>query len=95
MTKRIGLLYDDLTRSIIGAFFEFYNILGYGLLESVYGAALDEELRLRGHHVEREVWVDVYYKGVPVKRQRIDRFVDRKIVVEIKASTLLPAYAER
>jgi GxxExxY protein len=42
-----------------------------------------------------EVWVDVYYKGVPVKRQRIDRIVDGKVVVEIKASALLPPYAER
>src|SRR5215470_4371200 len=95
MTNRIGLLYDDLTRSIIAAFFEVYNILGHGLLESVYVAALDEELRRRGHHVEREVWVDVYYKGVPVKRQRIDRIVDGKVVVEIKASAVLPQYAER
>ena len=40
MTNRVGLLYDDLTRSIIAAFLEVYNILGFGLLESVYGARI-------------------------------------------------------
>src|SRR5213595_3530197 len=67
---------DEHTHSIIGAFFDVYNELGYGLLESVYAQALSYELRCRGHLVEREVWVDVLYKGQPVARQRIDLLPD-------------------
>jgi GxxExxY protein len=88
-------LYEEHTRSIIGAFYEVYNVLGYGLLESAYAAALDEELGARGHHVEREVWVEVHYKGKAVSRQRIDRIVDDRVVLEIKATEVLPRFAKR
>jgi GxxExxY protein len=42
---------------VIGAFFDAYNILGYGFLEHVYERALEKELRERGHKVAREVAV--------------------------------------
>src|SRR5439155_26274932 len=86
---------DEHTHSIIGAFFDVYNELGYGLLESVYAQALSYELRCRGHLVEREVWVDVLYKGQPVARQRIDLPSDRQVVLEIKATEQLPRFARR
>ena len=85
----------EFTHSIIGGFFEVYNELGYGLLESVYVAALEFELRTRGHFVEREVWADVFYKSQPVARQRLDMVVDRAVVLEVKASEQLPAFAKR
>ena len=37
--------HDDLTRTIIGVFFEVYNELGYGFLESVYRGAMCIALR--------------------------------------------------
>src|SRR6476661_3302848 len=95
MSERPGFLYEEFTRSIIGGFYEVYSVLGYGLLESAYGAALDDELTSRGHLVEREVWVDVHYKGKPVSRQRIDRIVDRRVVLEIKATEVPPRFTKR
>ncbi len=50
----------ELTHSIIGGFYEVYNHLGYGLLESVYLAAIRRELESRGLFVEREVWINVF-----------------------------------
>ena len=85
----------EFTRSIIGGFFEVYNELGYGLLESVYASALEYELRSRGHIVEREFWTDVFYKGQPVARQRLDMIVDGAVVIEIKATEQLPPFARR
>ena len=85
----------EFTHSIIGAFFEVYNELGYGLLESVYAAALEYELKSRGHIVEREFWTDVFYKGQPVARQRLDMLVDRAVVLEIKATERLPQFTKR
>lgn len=32
--------HDDLTQKIIGAFYDVYNELGYGFLESVYREAM-------------------------------------------------------
>src|SRR5262245_7365445 len=83
---------DESTRSIIGAFYEVYTTLGYGLVEILYSRGLEIELRLRGHAVEREKWFDVYYKGRRIGRQRIDMLVDHTVVVENKATERLPLY---
>ena len=59
-----GVIVDErLTHSVIGAFFEVYNTLGFGFLERVYVMALERELRGRGHETVRELGVPVYYKG--------------------------------
>ena len=63
MGERSGLTRQELTGSIIGAFYEVYNGLGFGLLESVYAAALALELSARGHLVEREVWLTSTTRG--------------------------------
>lgn len=41
-----GLVEEALTRSILAAFFEVYNRLGFGFLESVYTEALARELNM-------------------------------------------------
>jgi len=87
------LVYESLTRSIIGAFFEVYNHLGSGFVESVYVAALERELIARGHRVAREVSVRVFYKGEPIAWQRIDMLVDEKVIVEAKATPQLALMA--
>jgi GxxExxY protein len=89
------LVEERLTESVIGAFYEVYRRLGYGLLEQLYAGALTYELRARGHVVEREVRVPVEYKGHPLGWQRLDLVVDDRVVVEIKASELLPPHARR
>jgi GxxExxY protein len=89
------LFEEDLTRSVIGAFYEVYNTLGFGFLEHVYAAALERELRERGHDVGREVSVVIYYKGVELARQRLDMVVDGKLVVEIKSTYELHKAAPR
>ena len=47
--------------------------------------ALAIDLRSKGHKVEREVWIVIYYKGERASRQRLDMVVDDKVVVETKA----------
>ncbi len=86
---------SDLTRSVIGAFFEVYNRLGYGFLEHVYAAALEMELAARGHSVGREVLVPVAYKGREIAKHRLDMVVNGAIVVELKAGPTLPAASVR
>ena len=90
-----GLVDEALTRSIIAAFFEVYNTLGFGFLESVYAEALARELRRRGHRVEREVSVKVWFKGQLIARQRVDMLVDDKVILEIKAGLTLPIIGSR
>jgi GxxExxY protein len=89
------ILERDLVHSIVGAFFEVYNHLGFGLLERLYSAALEYELELRGHEVAREVSVPVSYKGRHLGWQRIDMLVDRRVIVENKSTEVLPPFARR
>jgi len=92
---RQNLVLEPLTRSVIGAFYEVYNTLGFGFLEHVYKAALERELLARGHRVEREVSFVIRYKGAQVAVQRLDMIVDEKLVVESKATIALHAGAQR
>jgi GxxExxY protein len=89
------LLHDGLTRSVIGAFYEVYNTLSHGYLESIYLAALERELRMRGHRVARELSVRVMYKGDEIGMQRLDMVVDGVVVVEAKATHVLHESASR
>lgn len=84
---------EALTRSIIGAFYEVYNQLGYGFVESIYAAALERELIARRHAVAREVSVRIRYKGDVVAWQRLDMVVEGRVVVELKAGSVLAPVA--
>jgi GxxExxY protein len=84
---------EDVTEQIIGAAIEVHRVLGPGLLESIYEEALCHELGLRGVHSERQIGVDVVYKGVVIKGQRIDILVEGRVVVELKAVSSLPDVA--
>jgi GxxExxY protein len=81
---------DELTEQIIGAAIEVHRVLGPGLLESIYEEALCIELNLRGIAFQRQVEVDVLYKGNPIKGQRLDLLVGGQVVVELKSVARLP-----
>jgi GxxExxY protein len=89
------LIHERLTGSVIGAFFDVYNTLGFGFLEYLYVTALERELLARGHRVGREVSVPVFYKGEELGRQRLDLLVDGTLVVETKATIDLSKEATR
>ena len=84
---------DELTEKIIGAAIEVHRVLGPGLLESVYEEALCVELQLRGISFQRQVEIDVIYKGHVIKGQRIDLLVAEEVIVELKAVAHLPDVA--
>jgi GxxExxY protein len=48
------LKHGDVTFAIIRAFYDVYNELGFGFLESVYREAMTIVLRSQGHQVEQE-----------------------------------------
>lgn len=69
---RRQLFEERLTHSVIGAFYEVYNHLGFGFLEHLYILALERELLAREHNVARELCVRVMYKGTELGVQRLD-----------------------
>lgn len=80
--------------SVIGVFYEVYNILGFGFLEITSGR-LEWELRQRGHDVVREMGVIINYKHLDLGHRRIDMIVDDCLVVETKSTAILPPFTSR
>ena len=93
--SRKGLIEEPLTHSVIGSFYEVYNVLRFGFLEGLYAAALERELNEKGHTVVREAMVSIDYKGKPLGIQRIDMLVDDRLIVEIKSTAILQLTAKR
>jgi GxxExxY protein len=76
---------NDLTYRIIGAAMAVHNFIGPGYKEEIYERALEVELRDRGIGVERQFPVEVYYEDMQVGQFYLDLFVERAVVVEVKA----------
>ncbi len=76
---------DDLARRVIGAAIEVHRALHAGLPESVYESAMCLELTERGIAYERQPTVDVFYRGQNVGQGRMDLWIERRLVVELKA----------
>jgi len=90
MTK---YLHKDLTAKIIKYFYNVFDELGYGFLESVYESALVLELNNMGLKVERQKELGVFYKGVSIGKYRSDIIVEDKVIIELKAiSQLIKAH---
>ena len=88
-----SLVLRELSDRVIGAFFDTYNELGHGFLESVYEAALAVRLRECGLQVEQQVPIDVRFHGHVVGQFRADMLVERRLLIEIKAATqIAPAH---
>jgi GxxExxY protein len=84
---------DRLTQTIIGAAIEVHRVLGPGLLESIYENAVCHELTLQNIFYERQVAVDVVYKGNVIHGQKLDLLVENDVIVEIKSLNNLPDVA--
>jgi GxxExxY protein len=82
-----------LTSQIIGAAIEVHRVLGPGLLESMYEAAMSIELDDRGLTHQRQTRIPAYYKGRPLGVYCVDLIVEDRVVVEVKSvTTLLPVF---
>ena len=76
----------DLIYQVNGCAIEVHKHLGPGLLESVYHSCLKKELALRNFNFETELIIPVNYKGLEVEAGlRCDLFVEKSLVVELKA----------
>lgn len=77
---------DPRTEKIIGVFYEVYNELGFGFLESVYREAMRIALMEAGFLVACEVPVPVRFRGQLVGVFRADLVVDEAVILELKTA---------
>jgi GxxExxY protein len=83
------MLHEGLTDRIICAFYNVYNILGYGFLEKVYENALTLELQKSGMQVGQQEGVKVFYRGEQVGDYYADMVVNGLVILELKSSESL------
>lgn len=81
----VALLHEDITREVLGAYFDIRNALPWGMHEKVYANAMALALRRRGVPFAREVPMSMTYLGEEVGLFRADLIVDAKVIVEIKS----------
>ena len=79
------MLHEKTTQRIIGVFFQVYNELGTGFLESVYVEAMAVALGQSGLRFEREVALAVRFRNRVIGRFRADLVVAGTVLVEVKA----------
>jgi GxxExxY protein len=81
---------DDFSNEIIGAAVEVQRVLGAGLLESAYAAALALELHERELGFVREAPIESFYKGKSLGVSfKADCIVESSVIIEIKAQANL------
>jgi GxxExxY protein len=93
-TQILSLKYSDQTEKIIGVFYDVYNELGHGFLESTYAEALIVALQESGMGTAREVPVPVWFRGKKIGQYYADLIVEDVILLELKAVRTLESVHE-
>ena len=85
---------ERIGKNVVEAALKVHSVLGPGLLENAYQACLAHELVQSGLEIEHEVGLPVYYQGNTLDvGYRIDLWISRKVIIEIKAvERLMPIH---
>ena len=83
------LMHYALTDRIIAVFYDVYNELGHGFLESVYHKSLFLALQEAGLSVQSAVDIPVWFRGHQVGRFEGDILVEKCVLLELKAARTL------
>jgi GxxExxY protein len=86
--------HSELTEKVIRVFYEVYNELGYGFLESVYHNAMTIALAESGLSVENEVATPVWFRRRLAGDFRADIVVNGLVLIEQKSAKSLEASHE-
>jgi GxxExxY protein len=87
------LKHADPMERILHIFYDVYNELGNGFLESVYEESMTIALRQDGVNASQQVPVLVWFRGHKVADFRLDLLVEDQVLLEIKcARALEPAH---
>lgn len=77
---------NEIARVVVDRALQVHRTLGPGLLERVYEAALEVELRESGLAVARQVPIAVAYRGQQLDEGfRADMVVDKLVLLELKS----------
>lgn len=86
---KTDLKHGKITDQIIRVFYQVYNELGHGFLESVYQKSLVIALNSAGLHVCSPVEIPVWFRGFRVGSFEADVLVEHCVLLELKATRAL------
>lgn len=86
--------YSALTDRVIGVYYDVYNELGFGFLESVYAKAMTVALEAAGLQVQTEIPIGVWFRERLVGDFRADLVVEKALLLELKAVRALESAHE-
>jgi GxxExxY protein len=92
--NKMRLLHQTVTDQLLGLFYDVYNELRFGFLESVYHAAYGIALEEAGLPYEKEAAIPVWFRRRKVKEFRADFLVAGSVIVELKAMRALESAHE-
>lgn len=84
-----GFKHGEITEKIIRVFYEVYNELGHGFLESVYEKSMEVALSSMGLKVCRQIEIPVWFRGKQVGDFSADMLVENCVLIELKAARAL------
>jgi GxxExxY protein len=80
------MIENDISYAIRGAAFKVHTVLGPGLLESSYEAALAYELQKLGYEVKCQLGLPMIYETIKMDiGYRLDIVVNDLVIIEIKS----------
>lgn len=79
----------EMCNKIIGVFYDVYNELGHGFLESVYQKSLLIALDSAGLHSCSPIEIPVWFRGVRVGKFEADVLVENSVLLELKVARCL------
>ncbi len=93
--KPKDILYKEEAYMIVGAAMMVHRELGCCFLEQVYQEALEKEFKDQGIPNEREVTLNIEYRGRPLQKHYVADFICYdKIILELKAVNKLEGVHE-
>ena len=84
MKTETHLKQHELTRDVIGAVYDAYNRLEFGLQEKHYQRAVAIELEKRGLAFQREQTRPIRYEGRIIGRYYADFIIQGAVILELK-----------
>ena len=80
---------NEITQKIIGCAYNVSNTLGIGFVEKVYENGLARLIRRTGLEVAQQYPIKVTFNGIVLGEFFADLFVEKRVIVELKAVSML------
>jgi GxxExxY protein len=81
---------EKIGKDIVDVCYRIHKELGPGLLEKIYEACIEFELKKLGYEVKRQISFSIHYQGVKFDEGlRLDLLVEDKVIIEVKAVELV------